>query len=216
MRRRKKEQQADVAAADERAEQSATVPDDPRRAEGPWDSTEKEPSDRHIDLGSMLVRGRVGLELRVPKEGESAPSAVVLLTEDSGLEMRAFAAPRSGGLWDEVREEIALEIERLEGSHEVVQGRYGTELHVRLPATTPEGEPGVQPTRIVAVEGPRWMLRATFLGRAALEPSDDDILAETLRDTIVVRGAEPRAAREALPVEAKGLVSKAKDASKES
>lgn len=203
MRRRKKEQQAAEATA---AEPSVVVPDDPRRAEGPWDRAEKEPSDRHIDLGSMLVRGRVGLELRVPKEGEGTPTAVVLLTEDSGLELRAFAAPRSGGLWDEVRGEIALEIERLEGSHQVVEGRYGTELHVRLPAKTPDGEPGVQPTRIVAVEGPRWMLRATFLGRAALEPSDDDILAETLRDTIVVRGVEPRVAREALPIEAKGMV----------
>ncbi len=207
MRRRKKKQLA-AASVGEPEEQVEVVPDDARRADGPWDSAEKQPSERHIDLGSLLVRGRVGIELRVPQEGDKAPTAVVLLTEDAGLELRAFAAPRSGGLWDDVRGEIALEIERLEGSHQEVEGRYGTELHVRLPAKTPDGEPGVQPTRIVAVEGPRWMLRATFLGRAALEPNDDGILAETLRDTIVVRGTEPRISREALPIEAKGMVKK--------
>ncbi|WP_374999370.1 DUF3710 domain-containing protein [Aeromicrobium sp. CTD01-1L150] len=204
MRRRKREQQA-AAAQDETPSPVPVAPEG--RPDGPWDRSEKEPSDRHVDLGSLLVRGRVGIELRVPKEGENTPTAVVLLTEDSGLELRAFAAPRSGGLWDDVRPEMAQEVERRDGTYEEVEGPYGTELHVRVPAKTPDGEAGVQPTRIVVVEGPRWMLRATFLGRAALEPSDDGILAETLRDTIVVRGPEPRLAREALPIQAKGLVS---------
>ena len=62
----------------------------------------------------------------------------------------------------------------------------------------PDGEQGFQPSRIVGIEGPRWLLRATFLGDAGLNPSDEGLLMDTLRDVIVVRGAEPRIPREAL------------------
>jgi hypothetical protein len=64
--------------------------------------------------------------------------------------------------------------------------------------TLPDGEKGYQPTRIIGIEGPRWMLRATFLGQEALEPTDDSLLMQALRDVVVVRGDEPRAPREAL------------------
>jgi hypothetical protein len=204
MRLRRRDQQEQTTATESGAEQP---PAPQGRPDGPWDRSEKEPSDRHLDLGALLVRGRIGIELRVPKEGDGPPSAVVLLTEDAGLEMRAFAAPRSGGLWDEVRAEMIEEVQRREGTHQEVEGVYGTELHLQIPAQTPDGQEGVQPTRVVAVEGPRWMLRATFLGRAALEPSDEGILAESLRDTIVVRGQEPRASREALPIETSAVAS---------
>lgn len=178
------------------------------RPDGPWDRSEREPSERHVDLGSLLVRARLGIDLRLPKDGDRPSRAVVLLTADSGLELRAFAAPRSGGLWEEIRPELADNARERGGEVQEREGPYGTELLVRLPATTPDGEPGIQPSRILAVEGPRWMLRATFLGQAGLEPSDDGILAESLRDTIVDRGAEPRGAREPLPLEPKGLVGK--------
>ena len=64
--------------------------------------------------------------------------------------------------------------------------------------TLPDGEEGFQPTRIIGIEGPRWMLRATFLGQEALEPDDDSLLMQALRDVVVVRGDEPRAPRDAL------------------
>ncbi|GAA2068610.1 DUF3710 domain-containing protein [Aeromicrobium halocynthiae] len=180
------------------------------RPDGPWDRSEREPSDRHVDLGSLLVRARLGIDLRLPKDGDRPSNAVILLTSDAGLELRAFAAPRSGGLWEEIRPELADNARERGGEVQEREGPYGTELLVRLPATTPDGEPGVQPSRILAVEGPRWMLRATFLGQAGLEPSDDGVLAESLRDTIVNRGPEPRTSREPLSLVPNGLVGKAK------
>jgi hypothetical protein len=124
--------------------------------------------------------------------------SVVLITEESGLELRAFADARSGGLWDDVRADLELETMRLDGECEEVDGPFGAELRVRIPVELPDGEPGFQPSRIVGIEGPRWMLRATFLGREALEPDDDSVLMRALRDVIVVRGDEPMAPREAL------------------
>lgn len=168
---------------------------------GPWDSTQRSGDEApgYIDLGALKVRVRVGLNIQMPTDGDGVSmGSVVLVTNDAGLEIRAFAAPRSGGLWDDVRADLITEVARLEGEYQEVEGPFGTELHVRVPVTLPSGEAGFQPSRIVGVDGPRWMLRGTFLGQAALEPSDDDLLAEAFRDVIVVRGEGPRPVRDAL------------------
>lgn len=177
------------------AEESA----DPRAC-GPWDVSEKLPDDEnYIDLGSLIIKGRPGFNLQLPTDGESDDiGSAVLLTEDSGLELRAFAAARSGGLWDEVRADLIEEVERLGGSCLAVDGAFGPELQIRVPVTLPDGEDGFQPSRIIGVEGPRWLLRGTLLGEAALNPTDEGLLLDAFRDTIVVRGGEPRAPREPL------------------
>ena len=171
------------------------------RANGPWDSSEKDVGDdsAYLDFGSLLIRGRPGFNLQMPADDDQGTiGSIVLVTEESGLELRAFADARSGGLWDAVRSDLVEEAERLDGEADQVDGPFGTELHVKVPVTTPDGEEGFQPTRIIGIEGPRWMLRATFLGQEALEPDDDSLLMKALHDVVVVRGDEPRAPRDAL------------------
>lgn len=171
------------------------------RAGGPWDATEKSPGEdeNYIDLGSLIIKGSPGFNLQLPTDGDSDHiGSAVLLTEDSGLELRAFAAARSGGLWDEVRADLIEEVERLGGNYVAIDGPFGPELQIRVPVTLPDGEDGFQPSRIIGVEGPRWLLRGTLLGDAALNPSDEGLLVEAFRDTIVVRGGEPKAPREPL------------------
>jgi hypothetical protein len=131
-------------------------------------------------------------------DDEGAIGSVVLVTEESGLELRAFADARSGGLWDDVRADLEAEAGRLGAQLDRVEGAFGTELHIQVPVTTPDGEDVIQPSRILGIEGPRWMLRATFLGREALEPADDSLLMTALREVVVVRGDEPRAPRDPL------------------
>jgi hypothetical protein len=193
VRRRKKEQsEEDVVPVD-------VTPD--VRADGPWDISEKTPDDdpSYIDLGPLHVRARDEFSIQLPAEGENGQIAsAVLVAEDSALELRAFAATRSGGLWDEVRDDLILEVARLNGTCEQVTGPFGDELLVQVPVDLPDGEEGFQPSRIVGVEGPRWLLRGTFLGEAGLNPSDEGILMQAFRDVIVVRGDEARIAREAL------------------
>lgn len=194
VRRRKKEQseEEDVVPLE-------TAPD--VRANGPWDISEKKPDGdpSYVDLGPLLVRAQDGFSIQLPAEGEEGQIAsAVLVAEDSALELRAFAATRSGGLWDEVRDDLILEVTRLGGQSEQVDGPFGPELHIRVPVELPDGEEGFQPSRIVGVEGPRWLLRGTFLGAAGLNPSDEDVLMEAFKDVIVVRGIEARIPREAL------------------
>lgn len=190
-----------VADDDEEHVDSSDV--DPR-AGGPWDASEiKVPSDdaSYIDLGGLIVKGRVGFDLQIPADDDTDELAAVLfVTEDAAVEIRAFAATRSGGLWDEVRAEIVEEVARLEGAAEEVQGAFGAELQLQVPAETPDGQRAVQPSRIIGVEGPRWFLRGTFMGSAALNPRDDGVLESAFRDVVVVRGQDAMAPRDPLRI----------------
>jgi len=178
---------------------AAPTPAGPR-ARGPWDASEKDVSDDpdYLDFGSLLVRGRPGMKFQLPPDDEEGSiGSIVVVAEESGLELRAFAAARSGGVWDEVRADLEAEVRRLDGEATEAEGPFGTELHIRVPVTV-GGEEGFQPSRAIGIEGPRWLLRAMFLGREALEPSDDGPMMDVLRDVVVVRGDEPRASREPL------------------
>ena len=197
--RRRRDAKAESGSPDVEEPVEPEAPD--LRAAGPWDAAEKDVGDdpAYLDFGSLLIRGRPGFNLQMPTDDDQGTiGSVVLVTEDSGLELRAFADARSGGLWDVVRADLEEEAERLDGQAEKVDGPFGTELRIDVPVTLPDGEKGYQPTRIIGIEGPRWMLRATFLGQEALEPTDDSLLMQALRDVVVVRGDEPRAPRDAL------------------
>ena len=172
------------------------------RARGPWDRDETsidEEDEGYIDLGGLIVKGAEGLELRLQVEDQEGTIAAVMLAgPDSGLELRAFAAPRSGGIWDEVRTDIATEATRRGGTAVEADGEFGPELQLAIPVQLPDGKTATQPSRVVGVEGPRWLLRGTFLGRSAQQPDPDGPLESAFRGVIVVRGDEPMAPRDAI------------------
>ncbi|HET8717539.1 MAG TPA: DUF3710 domain-containing protein [Nocardioidaceae bacterium] len=179
------------------------VPDG-RRSNGPWDLTEvtvDEDDPTQVDLGGLLVRGRDGLELRLQvDESSQEVSAVLLVTAQGALELRPFAAPRNGDIWDDIRREIAAETTRRGGTATEEEGEFGPELRVMMPVTTPEGKAATQPSRVLGVRGPRWLLRATFLGRPAVNPATDGDLETALREVVVVRGEAPMAPGDPLPL----------------
>ncbi|MEU8227233.1 DUF3710 domain-containing protein [Kribbella sp. NPDC048915] len=176
------------------------------RAEGPFDASEVdaeelEAEDR-INLGALVVTGLPGMELGLQVDEQSGVvQAVLLMLDESALELRAFAAPKSAGIWDEVRQEIAAEAARMGGTATETEGPFGTELVLVVPVEDPEGQVFSQTSRVIGVDGPRWLLRATVLGRAAVEPDAAAPMEETLRKTVVVRGNEPMAVRESLPLQ---------------
>jgi Protein of unknown function (DUF3710) len=172
------------------------------RPRGPWDRSETsadETDETYIDLGGLIVRGAPGVELRLQVEEPSAAVAGVLLAgTDSGLELRAFAAPRSSGIWEDVRVDIAAEAAKRGGTATELDGEFGTELKVEVPVELPDGRAATQVSRIVGVDGPRWLLRGTFLGRSAEEPDPEGQLEAAFRDVIVVRGDAAMKPREML------------------
>jgi hypothetical protein len=173
------------------------------RSAGPFDSTEVEPetleAEDRIDLGALVITGMPGMELRLQVDEASGDvQAVLLVLEDSALELRAFAAPKTSGIWTDVRREIAAEATRMGGTASETDGPFGTELILVVPVEDPEGQIFSQTSRVIGVDGPRWLLRATVLGRAAVEPDAAPPMEQSLRNVVVVRGSEPMAPRESL------------------
>jgi len=174
------------------------------RAEGPWDSAEvdvEEQDPSRVDLGGLLVKGRPGLELRLQVDEASQQVAAVLLVGSEGaVELRPFAAPRNADIWSDIRKQIAAETARRGGTATEADGPFGPELQVSMPAKTPDGQAATQPSRVLGISGPRWLLRATFLGRPAVSPQEDGDLESALRDVVVVRGSAPMAPGDPLPL----------------
>ena len=174
------------------------------RSRGPWDLSEVDDpaAGGRVDLGGMWLPGRPGLEVRV--EADQATSRVVAVTlvlGDGALQVQPFAAPRSEGIWDEVRAEIRAGITAQGGVADEVEGPLGVELRTKVPVRAADGSSGVQPARFVGVDGPRWFLRGVLTGRAAVGDGADTELIDLLRDVVVVRGDQPMAPRDPIPLE---------------
>jgi hypothetical protein len=116
----------------------------------------------------------------------------------SGLQVQAFAAPRTAGIWDEVRAEIATSVSGQGGAVDDVPGPFGRELIARIPATAPDGQAAVRPARFVGVDGPRWFLRGVLTGRAAVDPEAAKPLESVFANVVVVRDGNPRPPRDLL------------------
>jgi hypothetical protein len=202
MFRRKSRSQPDDAELVDVDEDGAADEDSPASDDGPWDS-ESLPDDglERLDLGSLLVPPRDGAELRLQvDENTGVVQSVMLAAEEGALELRAFAAPRHGDLWSEVRPQIAADVSRHGGTATEREGRWGTELVCQMQVVLPDGSQALQPSRIVGVNGSRWMLRATFLGQPAVEPDQAQDWEDALALVVVHRGSQAMPAGDALPL----------------
>ncbi|WP_418059328.1 DUF3710 domain-containing protein [Pimelobacter simplex] len=170
--------------------------------DGPYDVDEL-PDDGldRLDLGSLLVAPLADRELRVQVDEQSgAVRAVLLATDDGALELRAFAAPRNGDLWSEVRPQIAADAARRGGTATEREGRFGTELVCEVRMTRPDGATGTQTSRVIGVNGPRWLLRATFLGEPARDPEAAAEWESAIARVAVRRGNHAMPVGEQLPL----------------
>ena len=64
----------------------------------------------------------------------------------------------------------------------------------------------MQPVRFVGVNGPRWFVRGLFAGAASREGAAAEPLEAVLRATVVVRGYDPMAPGDPLPLHVPGEV----------
>lgn len=188
----------DVDASDESeagAPRRYNLPPAPR-PDGPWDISEvSNPAEGRVDLGGLFVPGVEGMELRVEVAGDAIVAATVVL-QDSAVQLQGFAAPKSEGIWGEVRDEIASGITQQGGVIDEVQGPLGWELRAQVPVQLPDGTNGVQLVRFVGCDGPRWFLRGVISGQGAVQPQAAGLLEQIFRDTVVNRGDVPMAPRD--------------------
>ena len=177
------------------------APAPPPRPQGPWDDADA-PDDEvnRIDLGGLLVPVPPDTEVRVDVSPEGEVVAATLVRGESAMQVNAFAAPRSYGIWAEVREEIAVALRESGGQADDAEGPHGTELHAAVPTDLPGQGVVLAPARFLGVDGPRWFLRALLTGPAATDEAASAGLLAALKDVVVVRGTDPMAVRDALPL----------------
>ena len=189
------------------------APAPPPRPQGPWDQADA-PDDEvnRIDLGGLLVPVPPDTEVRVDVSPEGEVVAATLVRGESAMQVNVFAAPRSYGIWSEVREEIAVALRETGGRAEDVSGPHGAELHAAVPTDLPGPGVALAPARFIGVDGPRWFLRALLTGPAATDETASADLLAALRDVVVVRGTDPMAVRDALPLRLPKEVSAAAEA----
>jgi Protein of unknown function (DUF3710) len=167
---------------------------------GPWDGAGSYPKRERMDFGSLLVPARQGMDIQI-NMAEDQGVWVAVVRGDSALQLQAFAAPKTSGIWDEVREEIADEVIRSGGDSDVGDGPFGKELHARVHS----GQPGdrrhqLQPVRFIGVDGPRWFLRGVISGPAARRAELARPFEDLFADVVVVRGDHPAVPRELLAI----------------
>lgn len=177
-----------------------SAPED-REVNGPFDESEANHVRPYVDLGGVkiLPRPELGLRLEV-EEGSKRVVAVALDYAESTLQVQPFAAPRSSGLWHEIRAQIVDQIQKQGGKVAVGEGPLGPELRAEIPAPAGAAQPGSRLARFIGVDGPRWFLRGVVSGRAAVDPEAAAKVEELFRSIVVVRGSTPMPPRDLIPL----------------
>jgi hypothetical protein len=162
---------------------------------GPWDVADA-PEDglERIDLGALRIPAIGGVDVRVEMSPEGQVVAATLSHDGSELQVGVFAAPRTSGIWDEVRKEIRGSLASQGGTGQDSRGLFGKELTGRIPVQ----QGGYQAARFIGVDGPRWFVRGLFVGPAAADAEKAKPLEEVFRNIVVVRGPDPMPVRDPL------------------
>lgn len=200
---------AEAPAADTDRDWNAFDLSEDWREDGPFDLDEVdlEADDvQRLDFGSLIVTPPPNCEIRLQvAEGTETIVAILIVQEESALELSVFSAPRTPGLWAEIREQIIEQTEAANGTADCVEGPFGTELVRNVPMQLPDGRVGMQVTRTWVAEGPRWLLRGVIMGRAAMTSEvDNDVvgpLFDAFCDLVVRRGDDPKPVGDMLPLQ---------------
>ena len=179
---------------------SKSAPAD-RETAGPFDLSEVPTMRPYVDFGGVKVAPREGLQLRLEvDERAKRVVAVTLDYEGSLLQVQAFSAPKTTGLWHKVRGEIAQQLSSQGARVDEGEGELGPELIAITQAPAEQGG-GQRTVRFIAVDGPRWMLRGVIMGKAADDEQARARVLELFRDMVVVRGEQPMPPSEMLPLQ---------------
>lgn len=195
---RRRQRRTDASKIDATPPWETRVREAPQATTGPFDERDV-PADEleRVDLGALHIPLLDDVELRVDVDESQQVVAATLAGPHGSMQLGVFAAPRSEGIWDEVRAEIAASMRAQRGASASEQdGPWGTELHGALPE--PGGRP--VPVRFIGVDGPRWFLRAMLAGPVATDAALAQPFEQVLRNVVVVRGTEPLPVRDPVPL----------------
>jgi hypothetical protein len=191
---------SDIVNPEEFPETVAKSAPEDRETEGPLDEAEANPVRPYVDLGGVKILPREGLHLRLEiEEGSKRVVAIGLDYAGSTLQVQPFAAPRSSGLWHEIRAQIADQIGKQGGTTSLREGPFGPELVAEIPVA-PGGAESSRLARFIGVDGPRWFLRGVIAGEGAVNADAAAQIEDLFRSIVVVRGSAPMPPRDLIPL----------------
>lgn len=164
-----------------------------RSTAGPLDYSEVKSTLTVIDLGCMQVpvRDDIAVKLEV-EESSNRPLAITLDAGSWQLQLQAFAAPKSSGVWHDIRAQIASGIKSSGGQVEERVGSLGPELLAKVDVKDSAGKSvGVRMARFVGVDGPKWFLRGLISGAALTDPRAAADADDLFRQIVVRRDETP-------------------------
>lgn len=173
-----------------------------RATAGPLDESEASAVRPYIDLGGVKLVPRDGMQLRLEVE-ESSKRVVAVGLDFAGstLQVQPFAAPRSDGLWHEIRGQIAEQIAKQGGTTTLQVGPFGPELLAHIPVSAPGQQGTTRVARFIGVDGPRWFLRGVIAGEGATNRDAAAAIEDVFRSIVVVRGNSPMPPRDLIPLQ---------------
>jgi hypothetical protein len=177
-----------------------------RSSAGPFDSSEVIQIRPSVDFGALQVPIHEDVALKL--EVEESSSRIVALTIEhrgSSLQLQAFSAPASQGIWHEIRSALDQSIESQGGKTETVVGPLGPELNAQIP--TRDGS--FRLAKFVGVDGPKWFLRGVISGLALGDTLAMSYMIDIFRSVAVMRGNAPMPPKELLQLTAPAGAKKA-------
>ena len=177
-----------------------------RQSAGPFDFSEFDFKGQFLDLGSILLPTKDGMQVRLEVEEPSQRVvAVTIEYDDSSLQLQAFAAPKSEGLWHAIRQQLADSVQAQGGTVEARVGSLGPELLAKLPIANESGaQVGTRFSRFVGVDGPKWFLRGVIGGAAITDPMAAAEIDDLFRSVAIKRDATPLPPGDLLPLSVPG------------
>ena len=166
-----------------------------RQSAGPFDISELVQVRPSIDFGAIQLPLRDDVVYKL--EVEEATSKIVALTVEyngSALQLQAFSAPASDGVWHEIRSSLEQSILAQNGRTEQVVGPLGPELNAQIPNV----DGGFRLAKFIGVDGPKWFLRGVISGLALGDVLSMSHVIDIFRSVAVVRGSQPMPPKELL------------------
>ena len=190
---------AETAAAVEELDTSKSAPAD-RETAGPFDFSEVPTMRPYVDLGGIKIAPREGLQMRLEVD-ERAKRVVAVSLEYQGslLQVQAFSAPKSSGMWHQIRRDLTTQLVAQGADVSEELGALGQELVTATPVPAEQGG-GARAARFIGVDGPRWILRGIIMGQAAGDEAAREQVLELFREIVVVRGDLPMPPGDLLPL----------------
>lgn len=189
-------------------EDAATPVDDSLREDGPFDIEEvdldADDIDR-LDFGTVIITPFEDMQMQLQADqATNQVQSALIMAGQSALELALFAAPLKTSMVDDVVAEVVNAAPQQGAQTTVIEGPFGPDVRRVQPVEGEDGQQLMHVSRTWYAQGPRWLLRGTLMGQAAMADDfsdpDAELLLEVFRNTVVRRGTDPKVPGDLIPM----------------